>query len=88
MAPVHRLSEDEFFWTAADPQLRWLTLNARGLDVQIEDVTEAIAAVALQGPLARAVLEDATEEPFDELRYFGGGRRTSSGHRSRAAWSR
>ena len=49
MAPVHRLSEDEFFWTAADPQLRWLTLNARGLDVQIEDVTEAIAAVALQG---------------------------------------
>ena len=66
---VHRLSEDEFFWTAADPQLRWLTLNARGLDVQIEDVTEAVAAVALR-PLARAVLEDATEEPFGELRYF------------------
>ena len=49
---VHRLSEDEFFWTAADPQFRWLTLNARGLDVQIEDVTEVVAAVALQGPLA------------------------------------
>ena len=31
-----------------------------GLDVAIEDVTEAIAAVALQGPLARAVLEAAT----------------------------
>ncbi|HXG25498.1 MAG TPA: aminomethyltransferase family protein [Candidatus Binatia bacterium] len=72
---VHRIAEDEFFWTAADPQLRWLTLNARGLDVEIEDVSEAIAAVALQGPLARAVLEEATEEPFDELRYF---RRRSS----------
>jgi aminomethyltransferase len=67
---VHRIAEDEFFWTAADPQLRWLTLNARGLEVEIEDVTESIAAVALQGPLARAVLEDATEEPFGELRYF------------------
>jgi aminomethyltransferase len=67
---VHRLSDDEFFWTAADPQFRWLTLNARGLDVSIEDVTESIAAVALQGPLARLVLEEATEEPFDELRYF------------------
>jgi aminomethyltransferase len=67
---VHRLAEDEFFWTAADPQLRWLTLNARGLDVEIEDVSEQIAGLALQGPLARAILEEATEEPFDELRYF------------------
>jgi aminomethyltransferase len=67
---VHRLADNEFFWTAADPQLRWLTLNARGLDVSIEDVTEQTAALALQGPLARAVLEEATEEPFGELRYF------------------
>jgi aminomethyltransferase len=67
---VHRVAEDEFFWTAADPQYRWLTLNARGLEVAIEDVTESMAAVALQGPLARAVLEEATEEPFGELRYF------------------
>jgi aminomethyltransferase len=67
---VHRVAEDEFFWTAADPQVRWLTLNARGLNVGIEDVTESLAAVALQGPFARAVLEEATEEPFDDLRYF------------------
>ncbi len=67
---VHRVAEDAYFWTAADPQLRWLTLNARGLDVAIEDVTEQVAALALQGPLARAVLEEATEEPFGELRYF------------------
>ena len=67
---VHRVAEDEFFWTAADPQYRWLALNARGLDVAIDDVTESVAAVALQGPFARAVLEDATEEPFGELRYF------------------
>ncbi|HET9851273.1 MAG TPA: aminomethyltransferase family protein, partial [Candidatus Limnocylindrales bacterium] len=67
---VHRVAEREVFWTAADPQLRWLTLNARGLEVEVEDVTEAVAAVALQGPLARAVLEDATGQPFDEVRYF------------------
>jgi aminomethyltransferase len=67
---VHRVTEDEFFWTAADPQYRWLTLNARGLDVAIEDVTEAVAAVALQGPFARAVLEEATGESFEDLRYF------------------
>jgi aminomethyltransferase len=67
---VHRVAEDEFFWTAADPQYRWLTLNARGLNVGIEDVTESLAAVALQGPFARAVLEEATEEPFADLKYF------------------
>jgi aminomethyltransferase len=67
---VHRLADDEYFWTAADPQLRWLTLNSRGLDVAIEDVTEQFAGLALQGPFARAVLEEATEEPFGELRYF------------------
>src|SRR5512143_4211690 len=67
---VHRVAEDQFFWTAADPQYRWLTLNGRGLHVEIEDVTESLAAVALQGPFARAVLEAATEESFGDLRYF------------------
>src|SRR5512143_880495 len=34
---VHRIADAEFLWTAADPQQRWLTLNARGLAVAIED---------------------------------------------------
>jgi aminomethyltransferase len=67
---VHHLDDGSFRWTAADPQLRWLGLNARGLDVALEDQTEAFAAVALQGPLARRVLEAATGEAFDDLRYF------------------
>ncbi|MCI0582159.1 MAG: aminomethyltransferase family protein [Chloroflexi bacterium] len=67
---VHRLGETEYRWTAADPQYRWLSMNARGLDVSIEDESEAIAAVALQGPFSRAVLEAATGESFADLRYF------------------
>jgi aminomethyltransferase len=67
---VHRLGETEYRWTAADPQYRWLTMNARGLDVHVEDESEAIAAVALQGPFSRAILEAATGESFADLRYF------------------
>jgi aminomethyltransferase len=67
---VHRVGERELRWTAADPQYRWLTLNAAGLDVRIEDVSESLAALALQGPLSRAVLEAATGEDFADLRYF------------------
>ncbi|MEO8207797.1 MAG: aminomethyltransferase family protein [Chloroflexota bacterium] len=67
---VHRMAETDYRWTAADPQYRWLSMNARGLDVQIEDESEAVAAVALQGPFARAVLEAATGESFEDLRFF------------------
>jgi aminomethyltransferase len=67
---IHRVDEHELRWTAADPQQRWLGLNAAGLDVTIEDVSEETAALALQGPLSRAVLEAATGEDFADLRYF------------------
>ena len=67
---IHRVDEHELRWTAADPQYRWLTLNASGLDVTIEDVSEQTAALALQGPFSRAVLEAATGEDFSDLPYF------------------
>ena len=73
---VHRLSETEFRWTAADPQLRWLGMNSVGLDVTVDEETERTAALALQGPLSRAVLEAASGESFADLRYFR--RRASS----------
>jgi len=64
------MDDGSYRWTAADPQLRWLRANARGLDVTVEGTSELLAALALQGPLARAVLEAATGEPFEDLRYF------------------
>lgn len=67
---VTRLDDATYRWTAADPSLRWFRMNARGLDVEVEEITEALAAVALQGPLSRAVLEAATDEDFTALRYF------------------
>ena len=67
---IHRLAEDRYRWTAADPQLRWLRQNDAGLDVTISEETEATAALALQGPLSRDVLEAATGESFADLRYF------------------
>ncbi len=67
---VHHLDDGTFRWTAADPQLRWLRQNSAGLDVTVDDVSEEIAAVALQGPLSRDVLEAATGRSFSDLRYF------------------
>src|SRR5512143_1509017 len=67
---IHRLDERRYRWTAADPQLRWLRQHSGGLDVTITEETETTAALALQGPLSRDVLETATGESFADLRYF------------------
>ena len=67
---IQRFGGTRFRWTAADPQCRWLQLNAAGLEVEIEDISESTAALALQGPLSRSVLESAGGESFADLRYF------------------
>ena len=67
---VARLEEQRFRWTAADPSLRWLTQNAAGLDVTIEDVSETTAALALQGPTSAAVLRACAHADIDSLKYF------------------
>lgn len=68
---LHRLDDGSWRWTAAEAQLRWLRLNARGLDVSIEDHTDVLAALALQGPLSRAVLEAASQSSLADLPWFG-----------------
>ena len=80
---IHRLDDEDgaqvVRWTAADPQIRWLRLNAYGLDVDVRDVSEVVAAVALQGPLSRDVLEAATGTSFADLRFFRRRRATLAG---------
>jgi aminomethyltransferase len=73
---ISRLDEQRFRWTAADPSLRWITQNAAGLRVQIEDVSETTAALALQGPMAARVLRAAADASIETLRYF----RVGHGH--------
>ncbi|HTR19903.1 MAG TPA: aminomethyltransferase family protein [Gemmatimonadales bacterium] len=67
---VSRLDDTTFRMTAADPNLRWLSLNAAGLDVTLTDVSERTAALSLQGPNARVILEQAAERDLKALKYF------------------
>ena len=67
---VARLSETTFRITSADPTLRWLTQNARGFDVTVGDVSEQIAALAVQGPRSADVLRACSSVEIDRLEYF------------------
>ena len=64
------LADGRYRMTAADPNLRWLHLNAAGLDVAIEEVSEQTAALSLQGPNARAILQNAAQRDLASLKYF------------------
>jgi aminomethyltransferase len=68
---VSRLEENAYRWTAADPSLRWFTQNAAGLDVHLEDISESVAALALQGPTSGQLLKTVVEDAdIANLKYF------------------
>jgi aminomethyltransferase len=67
---VSRLEENVYRWTAADPSLRWLTQNSVGLDVQLEDISESVAALALQGPTSGRLLKSIAQADVEHLKYF------------------
>jgi aminomethyltransferase len=67
---VARLEEQRYRWTAADPSLRWFQQNAYGLDVEIDDISERVAALALQGPTSAAILQQVIDVDITALKYF------------------
>lgn len=67
---ITRLGENDYRWTAADPSLRWFQQNSLGLEVQMEDISEKIAALALQGPTSGKLLVAAAEANIANLKYF------------------
>jgi aminomethyltransferase len=68
---VSRLEENTYRWTAADPSLRWFTQNASAMDVQLEDISESVAALALQGPTSGRLLKSLVKDAdVESLKYF------------------
>ena len=67
---VARLDETTYRLTAADPTLRWLRQNALGMDVEVEDVSDRLAALALQGPTSGRLLKSVAQADIENLKYF------------------
>jgi aminomethyltransferase len=67
---ISRLDEGTYRMTSADPNLRWLSMNAVGLEVEITEVTDNVAALSFQGPNSRKILNKVADDPVDALKYF------------------
>ena len=68
---VSRLDDTYFRVTAAEPTLSWLMRQSRRFDVTIEDSTDRIGTLSLQGPTSRNILNNVSDADLDSLRYFG-----------------
>jgi aminomethyltransferase len=67
---ITRLEDNKYRWTAADPSLRWFRQNGLNMDVQVEDISEQLAALALQGPTSGKLLKAVAEADIANLKYF------------------
>jgi aminomethyltransferase len=67
---ITRLEENKYRWTAADPSLRWFRQNGLNMQVEVEDISEQTAALALQGPTSGKLLKSVAEADIANLKYF------------------
>ncbi|GLS34144.1 aminomethyltransferase [Mesorhizobium albiziae] len=67
---LFRLSPDRFRLCCQERHLPWLLDSAIGFNVSVEEETEAVAGLALQGPTSFAVLRDAGFKDIEKLKVF------------------
>ena len=67
---VQRLSERKFRITSAEPNLEWLEYNAAGMDLTISDDSVNTAALAIQGPNSRDILNAVSSDSLNNLKFF------------------
>jgi aminomethyltransferase len=67
---VGRIGKEHWRMTSSEPWLHWLRRHGRGLDVQLEDSSASLCALALQGPNAREILKPITAFDMDRMRFF------------------
>lgn len=68
---VFRFSETEFRLNSQEYQECWLEDSAIGFNVVIEDISEAVAGLALQGPLSCTVLRQLGLDGIADMKPFG-----------------
>jgi len=50
--------------------LAWIRSHAEGMDVEVEDRSDATGLIALQGPAAREILRPLADIDVDDVRYY------------------
>ena len=86
---TYKMGEEKFFivYNAANREkdFAWLKENSEGFDVEVRDMSDEIAMIAVQGPKAEETLQKITEEDLSRVGRFNLVGLTASGHRCMVA---
>jgi aminomethyltransferase len=71
---VHRLGEDDFLLVinagTREKDISWVRENTKGFDCQVEELSDAYAQLAIQGPRAVDVLRKLTDANLDVIKNY------------------
>ena len=67
---VFHIAENHLRLTSTLPSLEWLIDNSSGFDVTIDDVSEELVGIALQGPTSRDLLQKLTNVDLSALKFW------------------
>ena len=67
---LQRLNNEDFRLTSAEPNLLWLEHNSYDMDISIHDESDKVAALALQGPNSRDIINSISSKSIKNLKFF------------------
>src|SRR5699024_7789057 len=71
---IYMLAENDYLLVVnaanVEKDFKWLNEHLGNEQVQIENVSETYALLAIQGPFATQILQKATKEPLEEIKSF------------------
>ena len=71
---VHRLGEDDYLLVinagTREKDIHWVRENTRGMDCQVEDLSDAYTQLAIQGPRAAGVLQKLTDAKLEPVKNY------------------
>jgi len=71
---VHRLGEDDYLLVinagTREKDISWVRENTRGMDCQVEDLSDAYTQLAIQGPRAAEVLQKLTDAKLETVKNY------------------
>src|SRR6266550_867275 len=71
---IYRLGADDYFVVVnasnSDKDYEWIADCAKGLDVEVKNVSSDYAQLALQGPAAERILQPLTDVNLSAIKYY------------------
>src|SRR5256885_1172596 len=71
---IYRMAADDYFVVVnasnSDKDFEWIADSAKGMDVEVRNVSADYAQLALQGPAAERILQPLTDVNLSAIKYY------------------